>query len=74
MTDNLLPGNRIWLSYNKEESIVGTFVTQGEAKIAPMTYEQRAKRNMINKAIEQANVNSATNMQTSSVASKNSVL
>ncbi|MCB0732108.1 MAG: hypothetical protein KDC88_13850 [Ignavibacteriae bacterium] len=74
MTDNLLPGNRIWLSYNKEESIVGTFVTQGEAKIAPMTYEQIAKRNMINKAIEQSNVNSATNVQTSSVESNNAVL
>ena len=54
MTDNLLPGNKIWLSYDQENSVVGCFVTQGDAKIAPMKYEQIAKKRMLAKAIEEA--------------------
>lgn len=56
MTDNILPGNQIWFSYDKDNSIVQTFVTQGTAKIAPMSFEQIAKRNMIKKAIENAQI------------------
>lgn len=60
MTDNLLPGNKIWLSYNEEEGVIGTFVTQGSAKIAPMRYEQIAKKQMIQKAIERATAQATT--------------
>jgi len=74
MTDNLLPGNRIWLSYDKEQSIIGTFVTQGDAKIAPMRYEQIAKKQMIQRAVEKANASisnvsiQSSNIQTSSAS------
>ena len=68
MTDNLLPGNRIWLTYDKDQSILGTYVTQGDAKIAPMSYEQIAKRIQIQKAIENSKIADVkTNLQVSSV-------
>lgn len=54
MTDNLLPGFKVWLSFDKEQQIVGTYVTQGDAKIAPMRYEQIAKNNMVQRAVEKA--------------------
>jgi hypothetical protein len=31
----MVPGFRVWLYYNKETDVFGTFVTQGDAKINP---------------------------------------
>ena len=66
MTDNLLPGYKIWLSFDKDQEIIGTYVTKGDAKISPMRYEQIAKNNMIQKAVEKAmRQGSASNNQVS---------
>jgi LysM repeat protein len=48
LIDDILPGNRIWLMY--ENGMVGSFVTQGDAKISPMKVIRLAKKRMLEKA------------------------
>jgi len=76
MTDNLLPGYKIWLAFDKEQEIIGTYVTKGDARISPMRYEQIAKNNMIQKAVEKAmsQVNSSNNQVSISNKIENSNL
>ncbi|MBU1097900.1 MAG: hypothetical protein KKB34_15555 [Bacteroidetes bacterium] len=51
MIDDIVPGNKIWLAYS--DGIVGTYVTQGDAKVSPMTVQILAKKRAIDKAYEQ---------------------
>jgi len=48
LIDDILPGNRIWLMY--QDGMVGSFVTQGEAKISPIKVMMMSKKRMIEKA------------------------
>ena len=50
MVDNLVPGNKVWMVY--ADSILATYVTQGTAKVAPMTIQVLAKKRMLEKAFE----------------------
>jgi LysM repeat protein len=48
LIDDLLPGNQVWLMYN--DGIVGTYVTQGGAKMAPLKFQRLAKKRLIEKS------------------------
>jgi hypothetical protein len=48
LIDDLLPGNQIWMMY--KDGIVGTFVTQGNAKISPMKMSMLAKKRLLEKS------------------------
>jgi len=48
LIDELLPNNEVWLMYR--DGVVGSFVTQGTAPVAPMTVHVLAKQRMIEKA------------------------
>ena len=54
MIDDILPGNQVWLMYNN--GIVGTYVTQGTAKVNPVTFQRLARKRLI----EQSKVLSST--------------
>jgi len=47
LIDDILPGNQVWLMY--KDGIVGTYVTQGDAKISPMKFISLAKKRMLEK-------------------------
>jgi LysM repeat protein len=51
MVDNILPGNKVWMVY--ADSILATYVTQGTAKVAPMTVQVLAKKQLLEKAFEE---------------------
>ncbi|MCB0284360.1 MAG: hypothetical protein KDF60_17385 [Calditrichaeota bacterium] len=48
LIDDLLPGNKIWLSY--KDGIVGSYVTQGDAYMSPMKVMRMANKRRIEKA------------------------
>lgn len=48
LIDDLLPGNKIWLSYN--DGVVGSYVTQGNAYLSPMKVMRMANKRRIEKA------------------------
>lgn len=48
LIDEILPGYQIWLMY--KDGVVGSFVTQGTANVAPMTYHVLAKQKLIERA------------------------
>lgn len=47
LVDEILPDYEVWLMYNN--GIVGSFVTQGTAKLAPMTFHVLAKQKLVEK-------------------------
>lgn len=48
LIDEILPGNDIWLMY--KDGVVGSFVSQGTATVAPMTVQVRAKQKLLQRA------------------------
>ena len=48
LIDDILPGNQVWLMY--KDGVVGSYVTQGDARISPMKVIRLAKMRMIEKA------------------------
>jgi hypothetical protein len=46
MIDDILPGNQIWLMY--KDGIVGTYVTQGSARIKPLAFQMMARKRLLN--------------------------
>jgi len=47
MTDELLPGNRVWFFYDKDRDAFRTYVTQGEATQTPVSLRRAQKRGLI---------------------------
>ena len=45
MIDDILPGNQIWLMY--KDGIVGTYVTQGSAKIKPLVFQMMVRKRLL---------------------------
>jgi len=69
MSDDLLPGNQIWLVF--ADGIVGTYVTQGTATVPPMSVQIFAKRRLLEKAFEEGRKQGqaeSDSMNTSAVA------
>jgi hypothetical protein len=48
MSDDILPGNQVWLLYH--EGNVGTYVTQGSASISPLKFQILSKKRLIEKS------------------------
>lgn len=59
MIDDILPGNQVWLMYN--DGIVGTYVTQGTAKINPVTFQRLARRRLIEQSKVMSSVQTSSN-------------
>ncbi len=47
MTDELLPGNRVWFFYDGDRDAFRTYVTQGEATQTPVALRRAQKRGLI---------------------------
>jgi hypothetical protein len=47
LTDELLPGNKVWFFYDKEKDAFRTYVTQGEAGRTPLAVRRARQRQLI---------------------------
>ncbi|MBC8042181.1 MAG: hypothetical protein IAF08_01935 [Rhizobacter sp.] len=54
LADDVVSGYNIWLYYNKDGDIFGTFVTQGTSKINPNRLRYSRQRDRIQRAVEEA--------------------
>jgi hypothetical protein len=54
LVDNIMPGNKVWMVY--ADGILATYVSQGTAKVAPMTVQVIAKKRLLEKSFEQGRI------------------
>jgi len=47
LTEELLPGFKVWYNYDKESDVFKTYVTQGEAGQTPLAVKRAVKRKLI---------------------------
>ncbi len=47
LTDELVPGNRVWFFFDEKRDNLGTYVTQGEADKTPLAVRRALKRKLI---------------------------
>jgi len=47
LSEDLLPGFKVWYNYNKEDNTFKTYVTQGEAGQTPLAVKRALKRKLI---------------------------
>ncbi|ACF13945.1 hypothetical protein Ctha_1486 [Chloroherpeton thalassium ATCC 35110] len=52
LIDEMIPGFYIWLYYNKDTNVFGTFVTQGEAKVNPNRVRYSIRKEKLQEAYE----------------------
>lgn len=55
LVDEILPGNEIWLLYRN--GALGSYVTQGSAKVAPMTVHVQAKKRLMERIAQVESLN-----------------
>ena len=47
LSEDLVPGFKVWYNYNKDDNTFKTYVTQGEAGQTPLAVKRAVKRNLI---------------------------
>lgn len=52
LVDEMVPGFNIWLYYNKDSKVFGTFVTQGSAKVNPNKIRYSIRKEKLQEAFE----------------------
>jgi len=48
LTENLVPGFKVWYNYNKDDDTFKTYVTQGEAGQTPLAVKRALSRRLVN--------------------------